>query len=143
MRGHSDRGWAKGGGVVKTETLIPAPERWGQYLIEVRVGEHGWAPLCTIKVRSARHAVTIAQARHPNHRIRSASLWSIEANRGDRLAARRGIVCTGALAVAQAMRTIPRGFDRARREWCIDGPPHCLPGVGNGLGWCNAGFTSA
>ena len=82
------RGWAKGGGPVKVETLLTPVTAWGDYGTEYYTGT-GWEPLCTVRARSARHAVTVAQARHPQHRVRSVSMFSVQAER--RIAATRRI----------------------------------------------------
>src|SRR5688500_18076105 len=47
------RGWAKGGGPVKVETLLTPETAWGDYATEYFTGT-GWEPLCTVRARSAR-----------------------------------------------------------------------------------------
>ena len=74
------RGWAKGGGTVKVETLLSPANEWGSYPIEY-MSENGWRHLCHIRARSARAAVTVISAKYPNHRLRAGSLHSVEAHR--------------------------------------------------------------
>ena len=75
-----ERGWAKRGRTVKVETLLSPANEWGSYPVEVMT-KSGWRPLCHIRARSARAAVTIIGAKYPNHRLRAGSLLSVEAHR--------------------------------------------------------------
>ena len=74
------RGWAKGGGPVRVETLLTPETKWGRYPIEVLTAT-GWRHLCHIRARSARAAVSTIGAKYPNHRLRAGSLHSVEAHR--------------------------------------------------------------